>query len=98
MGNRAFGAYGLVVGGNVNTAAGSHSIAMGSTAIAEADSSMVINLDPTEEVASTIDGQVLVNAKQIRFQLTNNPGVADNNVIVMTESNLANLRAAIAEQ
>lgn len=97
--NTASGDFSAIPGGQYNIAAGSHSVAMGLRAEALHDHSMVINLQGNKDpVASTEEGQFLVQAKQYRLQLTNNPGKNDENVIVITHNNVQNLVDAIAAQ
>jgi len=100
--NVASGSHSIVPGGTKNVAEGDHSIAMGSNSLVKHDSSMVINLQGmTKEVESTTEGQFLVQASRYRFQISSDPGHGpdnSNNVILIDETNIKNLRDAIEAQ
>lgn len=102
--NTASGDYSAIPGGKNNVAAGMNSIAMGTHATASGDSSMVINLvgmranGGTNEVEADQPGQFVAAAKQFRFQISNDPGENDENVVRIDEDNIQNLIDAIARQ
>jgi len=97
--NEASGDYSVVPGGNGNVASGRNSIAMGQKAIAKMDSSMAINLQGVnKEIETDKEGQLLIQAKKYRFQISKEAGQNDENVFVIDENNIKNLRDAINAQ
>merc|ERR1712115_359774 len=69
---------------------------MGEKAIAEAKSSMAINLQgASNTITTTKEGQFLVQAKTYRFQLTNKPGDNNENIFEINKNNVGNLQDAI---
>jgi len=93
--NAATGPYAFIGGGNGNVASGSHSIAMGQSAYALNDHSMVINLQGVNnDLKSTEDGQFMVRAKQYRFQISTDTDLT----VTITEDNIENLQNAIDSQ
>ena len=57
---------------------------------------MVINLQGNKhKTESTASGQFLVQAKSFRFQVTNNPGPDNENVLFLDADNIQNLQNAI---
>jgi len=94
--NQALGNYSAVPGGFKNMAGGKASIAMGMKAKVEHDHSMVINLQGNAQpVVSTAPGQFLVQAKEYKFQVTNDPGPNDENVLFLDAKNIQRLQDAI---
>ena len=92
----ATGDYSAIPGGRLNMAEGTASIAMGQSATALHDHSMVINLQGnTEFTESTDPGQFLVQAKEYKFQVTNDPGPNDENVLFLDANNIQRLQDAI---
>jgi len=94
--NVASGDFSTVPGGFQNIAAGDYSVAIGEQAQALAHYSMAINMQGRYyPIATTEPGQFLVQAQTYRFQLTNNPGKEDENVIQINADNIGNLQGAI---
>ena len=94
--NIASGDYSTVPGGFKNLAQGTASIATGMKAKAVYDHSMVINLQGiAQAVASTAPGQFLVQAKEHKFPVINDPGLNDENILFLDANNIQRLQDAI---
>jgi len=94
FGNASTGLSSVVVGGKGNSAEGDYSIAFGTSAIAIADNSMVINLIDTgnEPLFTEEIGLFLVNAKSFRFQVGSNGSNGKKDLsTVINEDNIGKL-------
>jgi len=94
--NEVSGKNAVIVGGENNIAKGTLSIALGTQAQANQDSSMVINLNPDSDgrLKSKKAGQFIANAKSYTFQIGMNND-DDGLSIQITEGNIQNLIDAL---
>jgi len=101
-GGRSNGVGGLdsvIIGGKDNQVLGDYSIAFGNNAFAAKDSSMVMNLIEPKGVLveTTEDGQFLVNAETLRFQIGNGENIkGDVSSTKITGENIDRLIEALA--
>jgi len=92
--NCATGKDSSVLGGTSNDVKGAYSLAFGQNAVVSNDSSMVVNLLGTGELASSQDGQFLVKANSYTFLV--GAGTGKEASITIDASNIGNLIDALA--